>query len=553
MKAEDLDLQQILEVDPTYGTIRFAGQRALILDALALGLLRVELIKTLGLTAARGVLTRLGYSHGRRTAEALKTALPWDTEEEWRRSGWWLNRLRGLAEVEPAFRPVFRELDDPRPLREAIWRNSYEAEQHLLHLGRTEMPVCWSLCGFASGYVSYTFGQPIYFFEDRCMGKGDARCTVVARPRAKWGAERAADIAYYETDCLDEHLRQLTEAVKQAERRLRIHQPRAKTEATWSEHPGIVARSDAMRRALDLARRVAAVDSTVVITGESGVGKEVVARFIHQESARASGPFIAINCGAVPEGLLESELFGHVRGAFTGATDDRAGLFEAARGGTLLLDEVGDVPPAMQVKLLRVLQEREVRRVGENKTRPIDVRVIAATHRDLLAESAAGRFRQDLYYRLRVVEVMVPPLRERRDDILPLARAFLVEAAARLRRKVSGFTSSVADHILSHSWPGNVRELQNAIEHAVVLAQGPRIDLDDLPRDPRVDGLAFHVGGEIRPLAEIERSYVLAALAASNGNKAQAAARLGIGTATLFRKLKSYGGESVARGAGGTA
>ena len=193
-----------------------------------------------------------------------------------------------------------------------------------------------------------------------------------------------------------------------------------------------------MLRTLDLARRVAQVDSTVLITGESGAGKERIARFIHDESARTAGPFLAINCAAVPETLLESELFGHVRGSFTGASQDRAGLFEAANGGTLLLDEIGDVPPAMQVKLLRVLQEREVRRVGENRARTINVRVLAATNRDLLADVHGARFRQDLYYRLRVVEVVVPPLRERREDILPLARQLLAASGQAIREEGAG-------------------------------------------------------------------------------------------------------------------
>ena len=193
-----------------------------------------------------------------------------------------------------------------------------------------------------------------------------------------------------------------------------------------------------MRQVVDLARRVAKVDSTVLITGESGSGKERIARLVHDESTRAAGPFIAVNCGAITETLLESELFGHARGAFTGATQDRPGLFEAANGGTLLLDEVGEVSPGMQVKLLRALQEREIRRVGENKSRRVDVRVVAATNRDLAHGVAGGAFRQDLYYRLKVVELHVPPLRERRDDILPLARVLLADAALRMKRKISG-------------------------------------------------------------------------------------------------------------------
>jgi transcriptional regulator with PAS, ATPase and Fis domain len=299
----------------------------------------------------------------------------------------------------------------------------------------------------------------------------------------------------------------------------------------------LVAASPAMLKTIDLARRVAQVDSTVLITGESGAGKERIARFIHDESARTAGPFLAINCAAVPETLLESELFGHARGAFTGASQDRAGLFEAANGGTLLLDEIGDVPPAMQVKLLRVLQEREVRRVGENRARSINVRVLAATNRDLLADVHSARFRQDLYYRLRVVEVIVPPLRERRDDILPLARQLLAGAAKRLGKKAPTLTPDAANLLQRYGWPGNVRELENALERAVALAPSDRIGVDDLP--PEI-GTAppVAINGEIRTLADVERDYIAAALRATDGNRAKAAEKLGIGVATLYRKLK---------------
>jgi transcriptional regulator with PAS, ATPase and Fis domain len=239
----------------------------------------------------------------------------------------------------------------------------------------------------------------------------------------------------------------------------------------------------------------------------------------------------------VPEPLLESELFGHAKGAFTGAIGDRAGIFEAAHGGTLLLDEVGDVPLGMQVKLLRTLQEREVRRVGENKSRPIDVRIVAATNRDLAADVLLGRFRQDLYYRLRVVEVKVPPLRERREDILPLARTLLGEAAVRMGRKVTGMTPAAAHQIARYTWPGNVRELVNAMERAVVVATGTRIDVDDLPDEVR--GIVAGTRGGTT-LEDVERAHILAILQKSGGNKARAAETLGIGTATLFRKLKRW-------------
>nr|WP_316415036.1 sigma 54-interacting transcriptional regulator [Mesoterricola silvestris] len=301
----------------------------------------------------------------------------------------------------------------------------------------------------------------------------------------------------------------------------------------------LVARSPAMVRLLDLALRMAPVESTLLVTGESGTGKERIARLVHGASRRAEGPFIAVNCGAIPETLLESELFGHARGAFSGAVSDRPGLFEAAGGGTILLDEVGEISPAMQVKLLRVLQEREVRRVGENRSRPIDVRVIAATNSDLAAEMRLGRFRKDLYYRLNVVELVVPPLRERREDILPLARSFLAEASARLGSPVLTLAPSLEGQLLRYPWPGNVRELENAMERAAAL--GDRAVVDVLPGDLRPSAASPVVTGPARPLADIEREYILAVLEANGGNQGLTARQLGIGSATLYRKLRLYG------------
>jgi DNA-binding NtrC family response regulator len=307
----------------------------------------------------------------------------------------------------------------------------------------------------------------------------------------------------------------------------------------------IVANSPAMRQVVDLAQRVGKVDSTVLITGESGAGKERIARLVHDSSSRAGGPFIAVNCGAITETLLESELFGHARGAFTGATHDRAGLFEAADGGTLLLDEVGEVTPGMQVKLLRALQERELRRVGENKSRRFDVRVIAATNRDLTGDAASG-FRRDLYYRLKVVELHVPSLRERRDDVLPLARALLASAARRLKRDPPCLAPCALPALLNYEWPGNVRELENAMERAVALAHGPEVRIEDLPEEvqfPPVDRPAASPspGGAVRPLEVIEKEYILAALATNRGNQTHTALQLEIGSATLYRRLRSYG------------
>jgi DNA-binding NtrC family response regulator len=532
MRAADLDIHELLHFFPEGGLITFAGERVLLLDAVALGLLRKELIDVLGLTAARAVLTRFGYAHGWRVAEMLRKGFPWDSEDEWRAAGARLHTIQGLVRAE-----VTRtSLSAAGPGAEGIWHDSYEAEQHLLHLGQADEPVCWTLTGFASGYMSCVYGKEIIAVEDRCRGKGDAVCRAVVRSKEEWGPDIATHLPFYQKACLDSALAQLTDTLKKKEQQLRSH--RASRQVDSPIPGGLVAASPAMLRTLDLARRVAQVDSTVLITGESGAGKERIARFIHDESARTAGPFLAINCAAVPETLLESELFGHARGAFTGASQDRAGLFEAAHGGTLLLDEIGDVPPAMQVKLLRVLQEREVRRVGENRNRTINVRVLAATNRDLLADVHGARFRQDLYYRLRVVEISVPPLRERRDDILPLARQLLAGAAKRMGKKPPALAPEAAHLLLRYTWPGNVRELENAMERALALARSDRIGVDDLPPEIGAAPPSVQEAGEVRTLAEVERDYIAAALKALGGNRARAAEKLGIGTATLYRKLK---------------
>ncbi len=540
MRVEDLHHKELLELDEEGGTIRFAGQRALLLDAVAMGLLRKYLVENFGLAAARTVLTQFGFAHGWRMAEAMQSQFKWGSDDDWRRAGIRIHALQGLFRVE-----VGSEGPLSRPgLTVAA---SYEAEQHLLHFGRSDVAVCWMICGLQSGYLSRSTRKEIFVLEDRCMGKGDAGCQIFGRTREEWGDERAHELAFYEAkrleETLDVSLQRVTDTLKAAERKLQTYRRALVRVATDVEEPlGIVAKSARMVDLVDLARRVAKVDSTVLITGESGAGKERIARLVHDASARAAGPFIAINCGAIAETLLESELFGHARGAFTGATHDRPGLFEAANCGTLLLDEVGEVSAGMQVKLLRVLQEREVRRVGENKNRKVDVRVVAATNRDLAHGVAGGAFRQDLYYRLKVVELNVPPLRERKDDVLSLARVLLTDAALRMKRKISGLAPAAADQLVRYAWPGNVRELENAMERAVALARGSRVELEDLPEEVR-QALPSPLAtlSSVRPLEEIEKEYILAALEANGGNQTHTAAQLRIGSATLYRKLKRYG------------
>ncbi len=334
-------------------------------------------------------------------------------------------------------------------------------------------------------------------------------------------------------------------------RTLKVENQRLKKEIRRRDRPADSRPSGRARRfveVLELAETVATTDSTVLISGESGTGKEVVARYIHSLSDRSDGPFLSINCGALPESLLESELFGHVKGAFTGAVRDRDGLLFAASGGTFFLDEIGDMSPATQVKLLRAIQEREVIPVGSTKTIPVDVRIVAATNRDLESEIARGGFRSDLYYRLNVIQLRLPPLRERREDIPVLAGHFL-EKASRDANDRGPYTLSEAAlaAITEYEWPGNVRELENALERAVVVSRASHIDVAALPERVREAPPTRLVASEtpVNPTMEVvERAYISWVLDCEGGNKTKAAEVLGIDPSTLYRKLNRYGIET---------
>ena len=314
-------------------------------------------------------------------------------------------------------------------------------------------------------------------------------------------------------------------------------------------HGGIIASSAGMTKALELAERVARHPTTALVTGESGTGKELIARLIHEVSGRA-GAFVPVNCGAIPENLLESELFGHVKGSFTGATSDRTGLFEEADGGTLFLDEVGELPQSLQVKLLRALQEGEIRRVGESKPRQVDVRLIAATARDLEAEVQSGGFRSDLYYRINVVRIHLPPLRHRTDEIPLLASHFLASYNEAMDMDLSGFDAAALKCMAAYGWPGNVRELENVVERAMVLADGETIETEDLPeivRDPdstiRIssDNLSSDELSVKKRTAELERHLIARALEVTEGNRTRAADLLDLSYRALLYKIRDYG------------
>ncbi|MDM7915836.1 MAG: sigma 54-interacting transcriptional regulator [Candidatus Eisenbacteria bacterium] len=314
-----------------------------------------------------------------------------------------------------------------------------------------------------------------------------------------------------------------------------------------SQREQIISVSDSMKRVLHLVDRIAPTESTVLITGESGTGKEKIARVIHLQSRRAGQAFVAVNASAIPETLIESELFGHVRGAFTDARDRRRGLFEMADKGTIFLDEIGEMAPSVQVKLLRVLQDREIRPAGSDSPLRVDVRVLAATNADLREAMRAGRFREDLFYRLNVFRIHLPPLRERKEEIPFLARYFLRNFTERYESEVAGFSDQTWGYLTNYDWPGNVRELENAVEHAVIVTDGPMILPRDLPPEIVERGLPRLGSGEEESipdglsLQEVEARYIRRTLRHEGGSLTKTARTLGVSRTTLWRKMRRYG------------
>src|SRR5574339_114505 len=548
-KVKPLHLAELLDFRPDQGIIRLHEQRVVILSAAAMGLLRKELVDTLGLETARRLLLRFGFADGYHDAVSLRDRSNWTSPEEGLRSGAMLHTLEGIVHAEVV--RIEHDESTGRFEEEVVWRDSYEAEQHVHHYGRSTSPVCWSLVGYSSGYVSACMGKEIYFRETACLGQGAKVCSAVGRDADSWGEEIHAIREDFQAATLGHEVERLRDAVgkrlKELERRERLLERRERELNLLRERVNrhaaakqFVAGSEAMQDVLELAARVAPLDTTVLVYGESGTGKEFIVRMIHDQSPRASAPFVSINCAALTETLLESELFGHVRGAFTGAVRDKAGLFEVAGDGTLFLDEIGEMSPTVQAKLLRALEEREIRRVGAERTIKVNARVVAATNRDLRAAVAAGTFREDLYFRLGAFIIPGPPLREHRGDIPLLVHHFLVRAASRMKKDVTAVSAEAMTALMNYGWPGNVRELEHAVERAVILANGPSVRVRELPpevtqktrRRPEDDTL---------DLQEQERVMIERALEKFSGNRRRAAEALKISTVTLWRKMKQYG------------
>ncbi|MEN9887656.1 MAG: hypothetical protein RL758_2234 [Pseudomonadota bacterium] len=463
------DLASRLRFSPGEGEIWLDDSRMVLLHNASLAALRRELIETLGLEKTRGILTRMGYLSGMSDAHMVRRVRPHSNDFDAFAVGPQLHSLQGFVCVETVTMDV--NVETGHFHGEYIWHNSSEAQEHIAAYGIGNAPVCWTLQGYANGYVSNFLGRQMLVREVECQAMGHEACRIIGKPLEDW-EDADKDSRYLQAQSF-------------------VQSPRPNKVFAFSKEVGA---ADAQRAKISLVgvsagfnavchmiQRVAPTRATVLFLGESGVGKEQFARTLHNISDRADKPFVAINCAAIPEQLIESELFGVEKGGFSGATHSRPGRFERAEGGTLFLDEIGTLSLLAQGKLLRALQEGEIERIGDTHVRKVNVRVVTATNEDLRGLVESGAFRADLYYRLNVFPIKIPPLRERKEDILLLVENFLNRYCALHQRKVKGLTQGAIDALMFYAWPGNIRELENIIERGVILApEGGGIDVAHL-------------------------------------------------------------------------
>lgn len=531
-------LKSRLRFETESGHIWLDEQRMILVHAEAMGELRRELVDSLGRERAKGVLTRMGYASGVSDAKLARRLFPNATDSELYLIGPQLHNLEGIVNVHP----VKFEMERHRGIcnGEFVWESSYEAGVHLAEFGVESDSCCWMQVGYATGYTSELFGDFVLYRETECRAKGDAYCRVVSKPVAQWD-NSDPDLKYYKPESVADRLLELQTQVEQLRATIMEN----------TDDSSLIGESVSFKQAHDMIAKVAPSQVTLMLLGETGVGKEMFARELHRLSNRANAAFIAINCAAIPETLIESELFGVEKGAFTGASKSRPGRFERAHGGTLFLDEVGELSPSAQAKLLRVLQEGEIERVGDTATRSIDVRVVVATNSDLQARVNEGDFRSDLFYRLNPYPVTIPPLRERIADIPLLAEHFLANYCALHGKKLAGLTSTAIAALTKYSWPGNIRELKNIIERGVILtAAGESIAADSLlaqssderDADGREKSLFENVFEILQQqelsLPELEEQLLGLAVEKANGNLSGAARSLGLSRPQLAYRLK---------------
>lgn len=571
------DLIARLQLTPESGQIWLDGKRMFMLHLSAFSALRRELIESLGVDQARGLLTRMGYLAGSKDAELVNTLRKDSSVYDAFVIGPQLHALEGVVRVEPVAVDV--DVARGRFYTEFLWWGSIEDEAHTVDYGHAAEPVCWMQIGYASGFSSAFFGRRVIYREVECGAMGFEACRIIGKPVDEW-PEAQDDLRFFDAQPFANR-KIISLSSQNLVKNESLHKPVdialgdvtaiAESGQKKSRFKGrqLIGVSAAFNSVCHMIDRVADTTAPVLLLGETGVGKEIFAQTLHAVSPRADKPFIAINCAAIPESLIETDLFGVEKGAFTGATISRPGRFELADAGSLFLDEVGCLSLAAQGKLLRVLQEGEVERVGGIKSSHLDVRIIAATNIDLEVAVAKGTFRQDLLFRLNIFPIAIPPLRERREDILILADYFLRRYCEIHKRYRTGFTEKALDALMSYDWPGNVREVENVVERAIILsAEGGAMDVGHLPVALMSGASSARLGGsagirlpghgvEVSPGSllkttrlhgEVTAELLQAALIEHRGNLSAVARALGVTRPRVAYQAKKLGLDLLLRG-----
>lgn len=564
------DLLRRLHFNPIEGQIWLGDWRMLLVDADSFASLRDDLIDLVGMEVARGALTRMGYRIGMRIADLARKIWGNESPEKLFATGPFLHALTGFIKSEP----LRMNLDIANGICDCEFVIRHSAEHRVATDDRAHHggAACWLMVGQASGFLTGLLGRPVLVREFECEATGGERCFALSKLVEDWGPDAADDLRYFTAS----PVKHPVVAAPFENLMPEPPTPVATADAAMSK-PDIIGSSPAMSVVLHRVRRVASTRATVLLLGESGVGKSMIARELHRYSQRPDQPLVEVNCAAIPDTLLESELFGVERGAYTGATQSRSGRFEAANGGSLFLDEIATLSLAAQGKLLRVLQSGELERLGSTRTIKVNVRVIAATNVNLQHEVQEGRFREDLFYRLNVFPIVIPPLRDRREDLPALLDGCLARLSAFHGRRVGGVTPRALRAILNYSWPGNIREFENVIERGLILAEdGELLDLHHLFRvgvdldmanvlsltaigtlEPcgsaetsleaqpenklstaETDWVQLMIENDEADLVKLESRLIEAAMQATRGNVSQAAKRLGLTRAQLDYRLK---------------
>ncbi|MFC2997705.1 phenol degradation transcriptional regulator MobR [Acinetobacter sichuanensis] len=532
------DLLEKIHFDTEHGQIWFDENRMLLMHTSMMGYLRKDLYEMLGWERTKHFFIRCGYQAGMRDAEVTSKLRPNLNEIEAFMAGPQMHGIRGMVHVE------VNELNLSHDLKQFYadfnWQNSFEAEVHLSEFGMAEEPSCWMLLGYACGYTSFVMGQTIIYQETHCVAQGDECCRIIGKPLAEWENSEEL-IRFMSPDPVSDELIALQAELNKLKKNIYTD---AESDYTMFKAVG---ESAAYRKVCDLLKKAAGSKVAILLQGETGVGKEAFARGVHDGSQRRNEPFVAVNCACIPPDLIEAELFGVEKGAFTGASQTRMGKFERAHGGTIFLDEVIELSPRAQAALLRMLQEGEFERVGDQQTRKVDVRIVGATNEDLEQAVKDGRFRADLYYRLNIFPVRIPALRERREDIPLLVEYFIKRFENLYGKTLKGLSDKAYSFVMKYDWPGNIRELENLLERATLLTDHqqdiklsslfPQLDEQEHKQKTVVNRLDDLLADGFS-LDQYEQEIIMTAMNKCKQNVSEAARVLGISRATLDYRLK---------------